>query len=421
MSGSSTRPGVVALIAALDTKGDDASFIRHRLEAGGVQVRTVDVGVLADPTTTADYPANDVAERGGSPLTSLRQRNDRAAAVAVMTEGARVLISELLRAGEIDAVFAIGGGAGTTIGAAAMRELPLGVPKVILTTVAAGNTANYLGTSDIVLFPSVVDVAGVNSISALTYTAAADAMVGMVNGLPTRTGPATTRPVIGASMFGVTTPAVMRAKQRLEDSGCEVIVFHATGSGGRTMERLCAEGHFAAVLDLTTTEWADETVGGILSAGPDRLSAAARTGTPQVVSVGATDMVNFGRRDSVPEQFADRTFYEHNAENTLMRVNAEEAARIGENIGRQLSQATGPTVVLLPAGGVSALDAPGAAFDDPQVREHLAAALVAQVDPTVVRVIRVDHHINDPEFADLATEQLLDLLAHVTSEQGRSS
>jgi len=239
-------------------------------------------------------------------------------------------------------------------------------------------------------------------------------MVGMLAGVDTDTGLRGERPLVAASMFGVTTPAVLRAKSLLDQRGYEVVVFHATGAGGRTMERLCAEGYFSAVLDLTTTEWADETVGGILSAGPDRLSAAAAGGLPQVVSLGATDMVNFGRRDTLPPRFEGRLIYEHNAENTLMRTSPDEAAQIGRNIGSRLDRALGPTVVLIPDGGVSALDAPGELFEDPLARRALVDALTSSISSSNVRLVSSPLHINDPDFADLAVHELCEAIAMTT-------
>lgn len=401
----------VALLASLDTKGDDASFLRDRIAASGIRVLTVDVGVLGDPSIAPDYPAAEVAALGGATLEELRAKQDRSTAIAVMSAGAERLVADLFSRGVIDGILAIGGGGGTTIGSTALRSLPLGLPKIILSTVAAGDTSNYVGTSDIVMFPSLVDVAGVNSISRLTYAAAADALVGMVAGRSNRAVAGRDRPIIAASMFGVTTPAVLRAQMLLDAHDYEVIVFHATGAGGRTMERLCDEGYFTAVLDLTTTEWADEIVGGILSAGHDRLGAAARTGLPQVVSVGATDMVNFGRLESLPAEFTDRLLYEHNAENTLMRTTAKEATRIGSAIGAMVRHSTGPTRVLLPEGGVSALDAPGQVFADPVARTALADALERELAGSPIAVVRTPLHINDPEFADLAVRELLTAIA----------
>jgi uncharacterized protein (UPF0261 family) len=402
----------VALLAALDTKADDASFLRDRLRAAGHEVLVVDVGVLGRGGFAADVTREAVAAAGGTDLARLRERGDRAEAVPVMAAGAAALVADLVSSGRVQGVLALGGGAGTTIGSTAMRELPLGVPKLILTTVSAGDTSGYVGTSDIVLFPSVVDVAGLNRISALTYSRAADAMAGMLAGLdrPPAEVAVRDRPLVAATMFGVTTPCVMRAKEQLERAGCEVLVFHATGTGGRTMERLVAEGHVDAVLDLTTTEWADEITGGILSAGPHRLEAAGRAGVPQVVSLGATDMANFGPPDSVPARYADRLLYRHNPQNTLMRVSPEEAERIGAALATKLDAATGPTVMLVPARGVSALDAEGAPFNDPVARIALVRALRAGLTSPRVQVEDHDLHLNDPAFAEHAVHRVLALL-----------
>ncbi|HXV92129.1 MAG TPA: Tm-1-like ATP-binding domain-containing protein [Pseudonocardia sp.] len=405
---SENSAGTVVLLAALDTKADDAAFLNARLHENGHDVILVDVGVLGAPHIDPDVPRARVAEAGGGDLADLREHRDRGRAVATMARGAARVVAELVETGRAQAVLALGGGAGTTIGGAAMRPLPLGLPKLILTTVASGNTAGYVGTSDIVLFPSVVDVAGVNRISTITYTRAADALSGMLTGAARRPEPpAADRPLVAASMFGVTTPCVMRAKELLERAGCEVLVFHATGTGGRTLERLVAEGYVDAVLDITTTEWADEIVGGILSAGPHRLEAAAAAGVPQVVSLGATDMVNFGPPESVPERFAGRTLYRHNAENTLMRVSPEEAERIGAAIAEKLNASSGGATLLVPARGVSALDAPGQPFDDPVARAALVRALRADVDPQRVRVEELDLHVNDEAFADAAVHRVL--------------
>ncbi|WP_033290692.1 Tm-1-like ATP-binding domain-containing protein [Amycolatopsis jejuensis] len=399
----------VALLAALDTKADDAAFLKARLEANGHHVLVADIGVLGSPGLPSDVDRSTIAEAGGGSLAELQARRDRAAAVATMAAGAAAVISELVADGRVHAVLALGGGAGTSIGSAAMRDLPLGLPKLILTTVASGNTAGYVGTSDLVLFPSIVDVAGVNRVSAITYTRAADALSGMLAGSRNPDTSRQDRPLVAATMFGVTTPCVLRAKETLEAAGCEVLVFHATGTGGRTMERLVAQGFFDAVLDLTTTEWADEIVGGILSAGPHRLEAAGRAGVPQVVSLGATDMVNFGPPDTVPARFTGRRFYQHNAENTLMRVTPEEAERIGAAIAGKLNAARDVTV-LVPRRGVSALDAEGQPFADPAAREALVTALRKGVDDQRVRIEELDLHINDNAFADTAAERVLSCL-----------
>lgn len=401
----------VALLVALDTKADDARFLIDRLRANGHAVVVVDVGVLGVAGLRPDISREQVARAGGGDLTALRERADRGRAVDAMAAGAAQVVADLVSTGRVGGVLAVGGGAGTTIGATAMRPLPLGVPKMILTTLAAGSTAGYVGTSDIVLFPSVVDIAGLNRISAITYARAVDALSGMVAGA-TRPAPAPrgSRPLVAASMFGVTTPCVLRAKSILERAGCEVVVFHATGTGGRTLERLVTEGHVDAVLDLTTTEWADEVAGGILSAGPDRLRAAPTAGIPVVVSLGATDMINFGAPETVPERFAGRIVYHHNAENTLVRVRPDEAALIGAAIAEQLSASTREVIVLVPRNGVSALDAPGQPFDDPQSRTALVTSLRERADARIVRIEEHALHINDDAFANIAAQRLLAML-----------
>ena len=406
----------VALVAALDTKAEDAAFLAARLRSRGHEVTIVDVGVLGPPGIAADVPREAVAAAGGRAHAELVAAGDRSLAVTVMAAGATHVLSELHARGQLDGALAIGGGAGTTIGATALRELPLGLPKVVLSTLAV-DAARFVGTSDIVMFPSLVDIAGVNRVSAITYARAADALAGMVDGAAdTRADREAGRaPVVAATMFGVTTPCVLRAKQRLEEGGCEVLIFHATGVGGRMMERLIDDGLVDAVLDLTTTEWADEVVGGILAAGPQRLEAAGRAGLPQVLSLGATDMVNFGPLHAVPERFRRRCLYEHTAASTLLRVAPDEAARIGAAIGGKLRAATGPTTVLIPARGVSALDVAGGPFDDPRARAALADALRAQLAGTRVRVEEHDLHINDAAFADHLADHVLAGLVEVVA------
>lgn len=324
-----------------------------------------------------------------------------------MLAGGRALTRRLFAEGRVDGVLGLGGGGGTAMVTAAMRELPVGVPKVMVSTMASGNTAPYVDVKDVTMMYSVVDIAGLNPLSRRILGNAAGAICGMVE--QARGDGADRRPLIAATMFGVTTPCVTAARQRLERAGYEVLVFHATGSGGRAMEGLVADGYFAAVLDVTTTEWCDEVVGGVLSAGPDRLSAAGRKGIPQVVSVGALDMVNFGAPDTVPPRFAGRTFYRHNPTVTLMRTTADECREIGRRIAAQLSRATGPVVLMLPLRGVSMIDAAGQPFHDPEADRALFAALHEHAGSNV-RVKDLDAHINDPAFAGALADELLALL-----------
>lgn len=403
------RSGVktILLLGTLDTKGEEYGFVRERIRARGHQVLVMDLGVLGSPAFPADVPAAMVAERGGEPLEALRARGDRGQAIAVMQAGARLLVRELHAAGRFDGVLGLGGGGGSTMIAAAMRELPVGLPKLLVSTMASGNVGPYVDVKDLTLMYSVVDIAGLNPLSCRILSNAAGAISGMVEGAAPV--PTTTRPLIAATMFGVTTPCVTEARKRLERAGYDVLVFHATGSGGRAMEGLIQDGYFAGVLDATTTEWCDEVVGGALSAGPERLSAAGRRGIPQVVSVGALDMVNFGPIDTVPERFRDRRLYRHNEAVTLMRTSPEECREIGRRIARQLNQATGPVSLLLPLRGVSMIDAAGQPFYDTEADRALFTALREHLGPGV-RVRELDAHINDAGFAHALADELLSLL-----------
>jgi uncharacterized protein (UPF0261 family) len=289
-----------------------------------------------------------------------------------------------------------------------MRQLPVGVPKLMVSTMASGNTAPYVDVKDITMMYSVVDIAGLNPLSRRILANAAGAICGMVEEASTRAEEAP-RPLLAATMFGVTTPCVTAVRERLERAGYDVLVFHATGSGGRAMEGLIADGYITGVVDITTTEWCDEVVGGILSAGPDRLGAAARAGIPQVVSVGALDMVNFGAFDDVPERFRGRNLYRHNPTVTLMRTTPDECRTIGQRIAEQLNRATAPVVLMLPLGGVSAIDKEGQPFHDPEADRTLFASLREHA-AAHVRIVEVDAHINDPAFAEALTTQMLELL-----------
>lgn len=399
----------VLLLGTLDTKGQEYGLVRDLIRARGHEVLVMDLGVQGEPPFAPDISAARVASAGGSVLEDLRRRGDRGAAVEVMQAGACTLTRALYADRRFDGVLGLGGGGGTTMITAAMRKLPVGVPKVMVSTMASGNTASYVDVKDITMMFPVVDIAGLNPLSRRILTNAAGAICGMVEQPPPHVG--NERPLIAASMFGVTTPCVTTALRRLEEAGYDVLVFHATGSGGRAMEGLIADGIFAGVLDVTTTEWCDEVVGGILTAGPDRLSAAGRAGVPQVVSVGALDMVNFGALDTVPETFRDRTLYRHNETVTLMRTTAEECGVVGRRIAEQLNRARGPVVLVLPLRGVSMIDAPGQPFHDPVADRALFDALKQHAAPTV-RIREIDVHINDPRFAQALVEELLALLGN---------
>lgn len=401
--------GVVAIIAALDTKGEEAAFVRDYLAGQGVGTLMIDVGVLGAPAFAAEVTRQQVAAAGGADLEALARAQEKAEAMAAMTRGAAVVAARLYGEGRFTGLLGLGGSAGTTIASSAMRALPVGVPKLIVSTVAAGDTRPYVGAKDITLMYSVVDIAGINRLSARILTNAAAAMAGMVAAEPPPL--AAERPLLAASMFGNTTACVDRARHALEAAGYEVLVFHATGAGGQTMESLIADGYIAGVLDVTTTEWADELAGGVFSAGPARLEAAGRAGIPQVIAPGCLDMVNFGAPETAPARYAERRFYHWNPNVTLMRTTPEENTRLGKIIAEKANAARGPVAILLPLGGVSQLDSEGGDFWWPAADQALYDAIKTHVRPEIP-VEEIDANINDPAFADRAVALLLEMMHH---------
>ena len=401
-------PKTVVIVGTLDTKSADFRLLRDLIQARGLETVLVDFGVLADPPFAPDVSADQVARAGGSSLAQLRASRDKAEAMHAMERGLAQVVLDLHAAGRLQGIVGMGGGSGTSIATTAMRELPIGVPKLMVSSVAAvGDVAQYLGTRDITLMPSVVDVAGVNSISRRVYANAAGAIAGMVEqAVPAGGGD---RPIISASMFGNTTQCVDRAREVLERAGYEVLVFHATGSGGRTMEALIEAGFISASLDVTTTELADEVCGGVMSAGPQRLMAAARANVPAVIAPGCVDMVNFWKRDTVPERFRTRRLYEWNPNVTLMRTEAAENRRIGAMIARAANESRAPVAVLIPLRGVSQLDSPGGAFWDPEADSACFAAIKADLRPDIP-LVELDANINDAVFAERAADLLLQML-----------
>lgn len=394
----------VVLLGALDTKGAEYGFVRERLHASGIATVTVDFGVLGDAQISADVDRETVARAGGGELGELVASADRGAAMQAMSRGAIKVVGELVRSGRVQGALALGGTGGTSVAAAAFRDLPLGFPRIIVSTAASGNTEQYIGETDLILAPSVVDIAGLNRVSLRILANAAAAIAGMVTAAPLPHLDAA--PLVAASMFGVTTPAVTRARERLEELGYEVLVFHMTGSGGRAMESLIRQGYIDGVLDVTTTELADNLVGGVFSAGPSRLTAAAETGTPHVVSVGALDMVNFGPIDTVPAPFAERTLYVHNSSVTLMRTTPAETAQLGTELARKVAASTGPATVVLPLGGVSAIAVPGGPFHDPEADDALFTAIRAGLAGSAVELVESDRDINDPVLAEDLADRL---------------
>ena len=400
----------IYLIATLDTKGVEAGWIRESLMRQGHRVTLVDVGSSGDPQVDPDIDRAMVFEVAGTSWSVVRSDQDRGEAVAAAARGVAQLIRQHADQGLVEGVLSIGGSAGTSIGTSAMRALPLGIPKVMVSTMASGQVRPYVADKDLCMINSVVDIAGINRVSRIVLSQAADAMSGMVNGRKQVFAEAspTEKPLVAASMFGVTTPCVQVARGVLEQAGYEVLIFHATGTGGQAMESLIREGLIAGVLDITTTELADELVGGVLTAGPGRLTAASELGVPQVISVGALDMVNFGSPETVPQKFADRLFYQHNPVVTLMRTSVSECRQLGKEVGRKVAMSNGPAEVLFPRQGVSAIDAEGQAFEDQDARISLLEGLQSTCGAKRMEVM--DAHINDPEFAQAAAQRLLSLM-----------
>ncbi|MBQ3273911.1 MAG: Tm-1-like ATP-binding domain-containing protein [Christensenellaceae bacterium] len=397
----------VAVVGTFDSKGPEYSFVKKVIEAQGVKTCMIHSGVF-EPTIPCDVSNADVAAAAGADIKEVAAKKDRALGTQVLSQGMAVLIPKLYEEGRFDGIISFGGTGGTSIVTPGMRALPVGVPKIMVSTVAGGDVSPYVGTSDIIMYPSIVDVAGLNSLSMKIFTNAANAICGMVKA--EKADESGKKPLIAATMFGVTTPCVDFARKYMEDKGYEVLVFHATGTGGKTMESLVRSGFFEGVLDLTTTEWCDELVGGVLAAGPNRLEAAGECGVPQIVSVGALDMVNFGPRDTVPEKFAGRNFYQHNPTVTLMRTTVEENAELGRIIAEKLNKAKGKTILMLPLKGVSMIDAEGQAFYGKAEDEALFNALRENIDPSKVELIEMDCNINDPEFGETAAKKLIEIM-----------
>lgn len=397
----------IVIAGALDTKGQEFAFLKELIEKEGLKTLVIDFGVMGEPAFTPDITRQEVAKAGGGDLAYLASGEHKDEAMRVMAAGLTVVVRRLFDEGKLDGVIGMGGSGGTSLSTTAMRALPVGVPKVMVSTVGSGDVSAYVGTRDISIMPSVVDVAGFNRISRAIYTNAAGAITGMVK-METAKGDEE-KPLVTASMFGNTTLAVDRARGVLVARGYEVLVFHATGTGGKTMEDLIADGYIAASLDITTTELADEVCGGLLSAGPDRCMAASRAGIPAVLVPGCVDMANFWGMDTVPQKYRSRQLYQWNPNVTLLRTNAEENKKIGEMIAAAANAATAPVVILIPLRGVSQLDSPGGAFWDPLADRACFEAIKKNLKPGIP-VIEMDNNVNDPEFADRVAETLLDML-----------
>ncbi|MFC2045267.1 Tm-1-like ATP-binding domain-containing protein [Chloroflexota bacterium] len=398
---------VVAIVGTLDTKGAEFEFLKNQIESHGVGTLVINAGFLGEPPFTPDVSSREVTEAAGEDLDMLIKEADRGHSVAAMCNGVSVIAADLYRKGRFNGIISMGGGAGTTIGSAAMRVLPIGVPKLIVSTVASGNVQPYVDIKDITMMPAITDISGLNRISRKIIANAAGAIAGMVK---VASKPyAEDKPVIGASMFGVTTPCITHARELLEAKGYEVLVFHASGTGGRTLEDLIRSGMIQGVLDITTHELADELVGGVRNAGPDRLEAAGKMGIPQVVSAGALDMINFGPPETVPVKFKDRRFYPHTPKTTLMRSTKEENSELGRIVANKLNRAKGPTTFMIPQKGFSMMDKQGQPFYDPEADNAFITSLKENLSHRI-NLVEMDTDINDPVFAEKAVAILLKYL-----------
>jgi len=400
------RMATIALLGTMDTKGDEHGYVAELIRARGHRTLIIDVGTDQPPRLQPDLSREEVARLAGLDLAGLVARHDRGECVTAMGQAAAVVLTKLQAEGRIDGVVSLGGGGGTSICTAGMRALPLGFPKLMVSTLASGHTAQFVGVKDIVMMPAIVDVAGLNRLSRVILGRAAGAICGMVE---TALPAAADKPVVVASMFGNTTACVQAAKAIVEKEGYEVLVFAATGTGGRTMESLIESGLVAGVLDITTTEWADELVGGTLNAGPTRLDAAAHAAIPAIVTPGCLDMVNFGARDTVPAKFADRLFYQHNPQVTLMRTTPEECAELGRILAEKVNAYRAPVTVLIPLRAISVISAPGQPFHLPEADAALFGALKKHLKPGIP-VVEMDCEINAPEFAEACAQALLGAL-----------
>jgi uncharacterized protein (UPF0261 family) len=405
----------IGLIGAFDSKGVEYAFLREAIQAQGCAVFTINTGILGSTSLFAvDVEAASVLATSGVDISVLRKAQDRGAAMAAMAEAAAASTPLLVSKHDLDGVIGMGGTGGTSVISAAMRALPLGFPKVCISTAAGGNVAAYVGTKDILMIPSIVDIAGINRISRLILTRAAGAICGMAQAIVPKA--MDDRPIVAASMFGNTTECISACAKELGQRGFEVLVFHATGTGGKVMESLVDDNLVDAVLDITTTEWADTVAGGIFDAGPDRLSAPGRRGVPHLIGNGCIDMVNFGPRAMVPARYAGRQFYDWNPSITLMRTNVEENLQMGRIFAQKANAARGPVAFLLATRGVSILDGDDQPFCDRTADAAFVAELRKHVDPAIA-VVELDANINDPVYSQKAVEMLVQLIAQGESQR----
>jgi len=397
----------ILIMGAFDTKGEEYAFIKRLIESRGHKTLTLHTGSFEpNPVIQPDVSNAEIAKLEGISTKEL-QEMDRGPAMKILSQGTAKLVRKLYETGRFDGVIGMGGTGGTSVITAGMQTLPIGVPKVMVSTAASGDTRPYVGTRDIVMFPSVVDVAGINRISRQIFTRSAGAICGMVESEIEK--PKEEKPIITASMFGNTTPCVDRCRETLTKKGYEVLVFHATGTGGKTMESLVEDGLVDAVLDITTTEWADELCGGVFSAGNTRLDVPGKMGVPHLIVPGCVDMVNFGPKDTIPPKYSGRLFYEWNPSVTLMRTTPEENAEMGGIFAQKANDAKGPVAFLIPLKGVSMLDSEGEIFWSPEADSAMFNAIKSNLRKGIV-VEEMDVNINDPSFSDKATDMLLKMI-----------
>lgn len=397
----------VAIAGTFDSKGLEFAYLQEIIQSLGLKTFMIHTGVFESKLET-DVSNEEIARAVGEDIKKIAAQKDRASATDVLSRGLEKLLPRLYAEGKFDGIISCGGSGGTSLVTPGMRALPIGVPKVMVSTVAAGDVSMYVGTSDIFMYPSIVDVAGLNSISTKIFTNAALAISGMVKFQINKE--LEKKPLIAASMFGVTTPCVNQARESLEEQGYEVLIFHATGTGGKAMESLIRDGYIEGVFDITTTEWCDELMGGNMAAGDKRLEAAALNKVPQVISVGALDMVNFGPITSIPEKYNGRNFYKHNPTVTLMRTNIDENRQLGLAIAEKINMCTAKAVLLIPLKGVSMIDAPGQPFYGPEEDAMLFKTLKENITNPLVEIIEVNNNINDVEFSSIAVQKLVELL-----------
>lgn len=394
----------IAVIGTLDSKGAEHEFVANLIRRRGHETLLIDVGTGDEPTVTPDISRFEVATVGGIDLNTILAGHDRGESVSAMSKAAPAILTRLHSEGKIHGVISLGGGGGTAISTAAMRALPIGFPKLMVSTLAAGNTAHYLGNTDITMMPSIADVAGINRLSKTIFARAAGAICGMVEA---EIDTASDKPLIVASMFGNTTACVTEAQRILEKSGYEVLIFAATGAGGKAMEAIIESGMVAGILDLTTTEWADELLGGVLAAGSTRMDAAAKMKVPVVVAPGCLDMVNFGEKSSIPEKYANRNFYLHNPQVTLMRTTAAECAELGRIIAEKTNAYSDACAIMIPKKAISVISAEGQPFHDAAADKALFSAIKNHAN---AEIVEFDAEINDPVFARACAEKLLALM-----------